>query len=115
MSSANPSVSPILDSFQFNWDPLGIENPDTQETQLSIIGGNPVRGVPVLKMTGTGDANTEIIVFDCSGRELWSSCTIMQNGSEEYAQVSPLPAGTYRILLRENNSTQMVLPMVVLN
>lgn len=116
MGTADPSVSPVLESFQFNWDPTGIETQDPpQGVQLSIIGGNPVLGSAILRITGTGTSNSEIIVFDCSGRKLWSFCTSMQNGNEEYMQVPSLPAGTYRILLRENDEKQMVLQMVVLN
>ncbi|MCD4701486.1 MAG: VCBS repeat-containing protein [Candidatus Aegiribacteria sp.] len=115
MGTADPSVSPVLKSFQFNWDLTGIEWQNPQENRLSIVGGNPVQGSAILRVTGTGAANSEIIVFDCSGRQIWSSGISMQNGNEEYMQVPPLPAGSYRILLREDDETSMVMPMVVLN
>jgi len=116
MSTADPSVSPVLYSFQFNWDPDGISVEEScHGSCMTLTGGSPASGNILIRLTGTEICCTEIGVYDCAGRKLWAENITLQEGSDEYMQVPCLPSGIYNILLKVDNEFQESMPVVVLD
>ena len=115
MISTVPSVSPLLTSFQLNWDPTGISGQEELSgPSISLLGGNPVDEVLVLEVHGIPFGKAKIMVFDCCGRLVWS--TVRELDGEGYGsmQVPNLPDGTYRALLHQDGGGSAILPIVIL-
>ncbi|MCD4702671.1 MAG: T9SS type A sorting domain-containing protein [Candidatus Aegiribacteria sp.] len=108
LDSSDPEVSPVLRSFQFNWDPLGIE--ETQ-SPLSLSFPNPSAGsIPFSVKTGTG-GSVALSVFDTSGRKVFSGA----GETEAQFVVTSLPSGVYRAIATNNRGNRISRALVVLN
>ena len=116
MTSSDPSVSPILQSLQLNWDHLGISGEENLSgLSLYPLSGNPVSGTLVLQLTSTRTCSPGVSIYDCSGRSVWSADISMQPGSEECLQVPSLPAGNYRVVVSEAGRAGEVLSLTFLD
>jgi len=115
MTSTVPSVTPLLDSFQLNWDPTGISGQEELSgPSISLRGGNPVNGALLLEVHGIPQENADIMVFDCSGRLVWSAVRELDGGGYGSMQVPNLPDGTYRAMMRQDEEGSALLPIVIL-
>lgn len=115
MTSTLPSVSPLLTSFQLNWDPTGISGQEELPgSSISLPGGNPVNGVLTLNLHGNPQENAKIMVFDCCGRLVWFAFRYLDGGGFGSLQVPDLPDGNYRVLMQQAEGEYALLPIVIL-
>ena len=115
MDTADPSLSPILESLQLNWDPAGMHGQgESSGLSMSIIGGNPVSSKMILHLMGNRNCFVELGVYDYLGRLVWSASRNLQENSEELLEVSNLPNGAYSIQAREASGTGTSLQVVIL-
>ncbi|MCD4702018.1 MAG: VCBS repeat-containing protein, partial [Candidatus Aegiribacteria sp.] len=115
MNSTTPSVTPLLTSFQLNWDPTGIGGQDEFDgSYISLPGGNPVDGIMILEVHGIPQGNADIMVFDCCGRLVWSADRELDAAGYGSLQVPSLPDGTYRVLMHQDEGGSAMLPIVIL-
>ena len=116
MDTSDPSISPVLESLQLNWDPTGVNGQgEPSGLTLTLVGGNPVRGSVIVRLEGSWNCCVELGVYDCSGRLVWSDSRDLEENSEEFLQISNLPDGSYRIHMREASGTVIALPVIVLD
>lgn len=116
METSDPGVSPLLHSIQFNWDLTGIHGHGPEQgIRVSVAGGNPVSGAPVLIIsTGIG-TGALLRLYDCAGRAAWAAEVSLPPGTASMVQVPAIPAGSYRLLCSGSEGAQQVLSMVVLD
>jgi len=115
MTSPAPSVSPLLTSFELNWDHTGIsESEGLPGYSISLPGGNPVGGTLVLEVQGIPQEKADIMVFDCAGRLVWSAAKQLDECGYGFLQVPDLPDGTYRVLMQQGEGEHTMLPVVIL-
>lgn len=106
--------SPLVEQFSLNWDPEGIGEGGEQSTPaLSVLGGNPARGLLVLKISGIEGSGGSVSIFDCAGRMIYQGEPEPGDGTT-LLQIDPLPAGTYRVLFSDSEGVTATLPVVVL-
>jgi len=116
MTSPTPWVSPLLTSFELNWDPTGISGQERPPGHsISLPGGNPVGGALVLEVQGVPQEKADIMIFDCSGRLVWSAAKQLDECGYGFLQVPNLPDGTYRVLMQQGEGEPLMLPVVVLH
>ncbi len=115
LETSDPSVSPILESLQLNWDPTGVHGQEgLSDLSVSLVGGNPVRGAMIIRLRSSRKCSIEFGVYDCSGRLVWSASRNLEKDSEDFLQVSRLPDGAYRIHMRDSSGAVTALPVIVL-
>ncbi|MBN2586601.1 MAG: VCBS repeat-containing protein [Candidatus Fermentibacteraceae bacterium] len=114
MVSSDSTVSPVLRSLEFNWDLTGILGDVDDGIHLSVVGGNPARGCALLRLTSAMDTSSKLSLFDCSGRMAWEEELTLSGGSTELLQLPALPAGNYRVLMRNDTGASGVLSLVLI-
>ncbi|MCD4707811.1 MAG: T9SS type A sorting domain-containing protein [Candidatus Sabulitectum sp.] len=108
MNSTNPEVSPVLDSFQFNWDPMGVEEP---ESPLTLSFSNPSCGSVVFSVSTATGGSVTLSVYDTSGRKVFSGT----GETEGRFVVTGLPSGVYRATATSDDENRFSRALVVLN
>lgn len=108
MNSTDPAVSPILKSFQFNWDPMGVEE---YESPLTLLFPNPATGSIAFSISTPAGGRVTLSVYDTSGRNAFS-CS---GEAGEPFVVTGLPSGVYRAIATNDRSNRISRALVVLN
>jgi len=108
LNSSDPTVSPILRSFQLNWDIMGIE--DTKEP-ISLSFPNPSYGNISFAVKSDSGGEVSLSVYDISGRTVFTGSTV----SEQQLSVSNLPSGAYRAVASDEHGAVVSRALVVLN
>ncbi|MCD4775030.1 MAG: VCBS repeat-containing protein [Candidatus Aegiribacteria sp.] len=115
LASTASDVSALVTSFRLNWDATGISgqvNPSA--TSLTLQGGNPVRGPLTLDLQGALNGDERIMIFDSSGRMVWSSGILDPASISITVPASALCSGSYRACLQNMEGNLISLPLVLL-
>lgn len=108
LDSNDSAVSPVLRSFQLNWDPMGVEE---FESPLTLSFSNPSSGSVVFSVSTAFEGSTTLSVYDTSGRRVFSGT----GETEELFVVSGLSPGVYRAISTNNRGNRISQALVVLN
>jgi len=112
LTSTQSEISPILTAFRLNWDPTGISwQEDRSSISLHLSGGNPASGSFSLEVQGELIGDERMIIFDNSGRMIWSSGSIGSGNSRITVPSSLLPTGSYRIHLFNSEGSMNSIPV----
>ncbi len=108
MNSVDSTVSPILKSFQFNWDQTGIEMTDSP---LSLSFSNPSSGSVSMFVKSNISGDFTLSIFDTSGRKVF----LDTGETEKQFEVAHLPSGVYRAVASTTQGDWISQALVVLN
>lgn len=108
MNSSNPDVSPLLNSFQINWDPMGVT---AFESPLTLSFSNPSRGTVVFSLSTSAGGSTALSVYDTSGRKVFSRT----GEADEQFVLSGMPSGIFRAIASDDQGNRISQALVILN
>jgi len=108
LNSADPENSPVVRSFQFNWDPMGIE-PDKPSLALSFQ--NPAFGSVLFSVSTAARGRVAFAIYDTLGRRVFFRSSV----SDEQFTVSGLPAGVYSGVAIDGSGGRIAESLVILN
>ena len=95
MQSEFNDTTPSLEQIQISWNPLSINGDDTQLNELLITTGNPAGATLAVNCMLTEVQTAQFILFDLSGRAVYTTGDIPMNKGRNEFVVQDLSDGLY--------------------